>query len=194
MRQLFLVLVIVSISISAFSQSKPLYQPRPIEKTIGEQYIMLPLKPTEKEVPKLHKWYNPSSDQPVSASEGGHTVLTLLSITSGYYVRLTDSTGIIYMQYTDKDAYYLIPNFILKADLDAARAFLNKTLWLKNNKKSVTVTGVELCDDINTPIKFTYRLRNGEVGNVKSVISGTNFKVTDPKTLFDNQFYTAKPE
>jgi hypothetical protein len=190
-KELVISVVLSIITVLTFGQKNNLYKPRRIDSTIKEQYVLLPLDKSLKEYKYLHKWNNPNNDQPTYRSDSG-TIVTLILITSGYYARFIDSSGIVFIQHFEEGSDDVIPNFTLLADFKAARnEYMGKSFYINNGEK-VKIIDVAMSDDNNAPVKVTYALKNGREGSLSCVVTGTNSSITDKSTLFTNQFHATR--
>ncbi|TWR27053.1 hypothetical protein FPZ42_08450 [Mucilaginibacter achroorhodeus] len=195
MNKVLIALFSLFVSSTAYSQQKPVtkfYAPRKIEQTIGQKYVLLPADSSKMNYNfYLHKWVDGEELKATPATDEGK-VMVLANIVEDTHAKFTAEWGVIYFQYFKPGDDGTMSFFAPAADYEKAKSFVNKQVWLKSDKKKVTITGVKLTPDNNAPFKFTYKYANGKQGIIALALSGTNSK-KDKVQLFDEKFSFVTP-
>ncbi|QXV64903.1 hypothetical protein INP83_17735 [Mucilaginibacter sp. 21P] len=195
MNKFLIALLSLFISSIAYSQQQPagsFHAPRKIEQTIGEKYVLLPADSSKMNYNfYLHKWVDGEELKATPATDAGR-IMVLSDIVEDTHAKFEAEWGVLYYQYFKPGDDGTMSFFAPAADYEKAKSFVNKQVWLKSDKKKVTVTDVKLTPDNNAPFKFTYKYANGKQGIIALALSGTNSK-KDKVQLFDEKFSFVTP-
>ncbi len=211
MKQIFILLTFVTLSINAFSQagSTVSYGPVPyhtLQQTIGEDYVVLPMNQVLQEAGYNIKKNDPQSSH-LSYKEGLGKTLKLISIDEKI-AHFKDSANTEYITDIRKN---MIEDVALKTDFEEAnKLFLNKTLWLNVTTihsgdipstkwgfisdlkfDKVEVIGFAGYISSHLPVCFLVKTSKGEIGWCPISISGTN---SIEKYSFEKYFLTVDPK